>query len=172
MSDPLRTPYPPDPPDDDTREPSFDDLLDIAVEDADWANERIPRFSARRTELTRVRFTGAQLSEGSILDVTFAECRADLAVFRFAKFERVVFRDCRLEESDFYGAELVDVLFERCDLRLAVLSVAKCERVELRGCKLEGVQGVGTLRGARLPWNDVLENAPLFAAALGLEIVD
>jgi hypothetical protein len=28
------------------------------------------------------------------------------------------------------------------------------------------------LRGARLPWNDVLQNGPLFASALGLEIVD
>jgi hypothetical protein len=43
---------------------------------------------------------------------------------------------------------------------------------ERRSCDLKGLQGVEALRGARLPWNDVLENAPLFAAALGLEIID
>jgi uncharacterized protein YjbI with pentapeptide repeats len=162
-----KTPYPPEA----DAEPG-DDLLDRVVEDADWANRREARFSARRMELVRVRLTGAQLPEGSILDVTFADCRADLVSFRFAKLERVVFRDCRLEESDFYGARLKDVLFERCDLRLAVFSGAKSERIELRGCNLEGLQGIDALRGARMPWNDVLQNAPLFAAALGIEVID
>ena len=32
--------------------------------------------------------------------------------------------------------------------------------------------GVEALRGARMPWNDVLENAPLFANALGIEIIE
>jgi hypothetical protein len=46
------------------------------------------------------------------------------------------------------------------------------KRVELRGCDLTGLRGVEALKGARMPWNDVLENGPLFAAALGLEILD
>lgn len=165
MSDPPRTPYPPEPDGD-------DELLDATHEDVDWANRREPRFSMRRVELLRARLTGAQLPEGSILDVTFADCRADLASFRFAKLERVVFRDCRLEESDFYGAELTDVLFESCDLRLANLSVVSVQRVELNGCKLEGAQGIEKLRGMRIPWNDVLEHGPLFAQALGFDIID
>jgi hypothetical protein len=45
-------------------------------------------------------------------------------------------------------------------------------RVELRGCDLAGLRGVEALQGARMPWNDVLENAPLFANALGIEIVE
>lgn len=165
----LKSPYPPDDP-----QPAMepDDLLDAVVEDADWSNVRVPRFSARRTELKQVRLTGAQLSEGALIDVTFAECRADLAVFRFAKLQRVVFRDCRMDESDFYGATLADVLFERCSLREATFSGAKAERVELRGCTLTGLQGIDALRGARMPWNDVLENAPLFAAALQIEVLD
>lgn len=35
-----------------------------------------------------------------------------------------------------------------------------------------GLRGVEALRDARMPWNDVLENGPLFAAALGLENID
>jgi hypothetical protein len=46
------------------------------------------------------------------------------------------------------------------------------ERVELRGCDLTGLRGAEALRGMRMPWNDVLENAPLFAAVVGIEIVD
>jgi len=89
-----------------------------------------------------------------------------------AKLERVVFRDCRMGECDLYEAALVDVLFESCELREATIAGVKVKRVELRGCDLAGLQGVEALRGARMPWNDVLENGPLFASALALEIVD
>jgi len=89
-----------------------------------------------------------------------------------ATLERVVFRDCRMAECDFYESSLTDVLFERCELREATFSGARMKRVEIRGCDLAGLQGVEALRGARLRWSDVLEIAPLLATALGLEIVD
>ena len=167
MSDAPRTPYPPEPEPD-----GEDEFLDATFQDADWSNRREARFSARRVEFLRARLTGAQLPESTLIDVTFADCRADLASFRFAKLERVVFRDCRLEEADFYGAELEDVLFERCDLRLASMDNARVTRVELQGCNLDGLQGAPALRGVRMPWSDVVGNAPLFAAALGIDILD
>jgi len=45
-------------------------------------------------------------------------------------------------------------------------------RVELRGCDLTALRGVEALHGARMPWADVLENAALFASALGVEILE
>ena len=48
----------------------------------------------------------------------------------------------------------------------------RIQRVELRGCDLAGLSGVEALRTARMPWTDILENAALFATALGIEIVD
>ncbi len=89
-----------------------------------------------------------------------------------AVVEDAVFRDCRMSGCDLYGATLEDVLFERCELRETTFSAATAERVELRGCDLAGVLGVESLRGARMPWHDVLGNAPLFATALGIEIVE
>jgi hypothetical protein len=64
------------------------------------------------------------------------------------------------------------VLFERCRLRLAVVSGVKTERVDLLGCELEGLSGVEALRGARMRWDDVVQNAALFARALGIEVAD
>jgi hypothetical protein len=64
------------------------------------------------------------------------------------------------------------VLFERCALREATFTGMRLRRLELRRCQLDGVRGVEALRGARMPWNDVLENAPLFAAAIGVEVID
>jgi hypothetical protein len=67
---------------------------------------------------------------------------------------------------------LKDVLFERCELREAIVSAVGVERVELRSCDLTGLQGAEALRGARMPWNDVLENAVLFASVAGIEILE
>jgi uncharacterized protein YjbI with pentapeptide repeats len=125
-----------------------------------------------RVEARRCRLTGAELGESALTDVVFEDCRLDLVGFRVATLERVVFRDCRMNECDLYEASLRDVLFERCLLREATLSAAKVERVDLCGCDLAGVRGVEALRTVRMPWNDVLQNAPLFATALGVEIID
>jgi uncharacterized protein YjbI with pentapeptide repeats len=165
-------PYPPDLADEPRELDLAGELVDAVVEDADWANRRAPRLSALRVELRRVRLTGVELAEATLRDVVFDECRLDLAGLRLAKLERVVFRDCRLEEADLYGAQLKDVLFERCVLREATLSAATLERCELRGCDLTALRGAEQLRGVRMPWNDVLANAPLFAIALGVDLVD
>jgi len=166
-----RTPYPPDPGDDPPSAVELADLVDATVENRDWANRRAPGVVLRRVELRLCRLTGAELGESALTDVTFAGCRLDLAALRFAKLERVVFRDCRMAECDFHEASLSDVSFERCELREARFTGARVERVELAGCDLLGATGVEALRGARMPWNDVLANAPAFAIALGIEIV-
>ncbi|MDQ3217756.1 MAG: pentapeptide repeat-containing protein [Actinomycetota bacterium] len=166
-------PYPPDQDDDVPPPTDVAELVDVTVEGADWANSRPVRgMEARRAELQCCRLTGAELAEAKVSDVTFDDCRLDLVNLRSAKLERVVFRDCRMNECDFYEASLKDVLFERCQLREATFSSATLQRVELRGCDLAGVRGVESLRGSRMPWSDVLENAALFATAVGIEIID
>jgi uncharacterized protein YjbI with pentapeptide repeats len=169
---PPNSPYPPDLAEDAAPVTELEDVVDAVVDDLDWANRQALGLVARRVELRRCRLTGAELAEAVLTDVTFTECRLDLAALRMAKLDRVVFRDCRMAECDFYEASLTDVLFEHCELREATLTGVKLKRVELRRCDLAGLRGVESLRGARMPWNDVLENGPLFAAALGLEILD
>jgi uncharacterized protein YjbI with pentapeptide repeats len=175
MSKPPTAPYPPDPDDaDDAPAPTEPgDLLDVTVADADWANAAPPRsIRAHRTELRRCRLTGAELAQAQLTDVTFTECRLDLLGLRHATLERVVFRDCPMGECDLADATLKDVLFERCDLRRATFSGVAIQRVELRGCELGELRGTEGLRGARMPWSDLLENAAVFAAALGIELVE
>jgi uncharacterized protein YjbI with pentapeptide repeats len=169
---PPISPYPPDLADGAEPAVELDDLTDAVATDLDWANQRAQGLAALRTEIRRCRLTGTELAEATLVDVTFVDCRLDLVGLRLARLERVVFRDCRMEECDLYEATLTDVLFERCQLRQARFGGSKVQRVELRGCDLTGVDGVESLRGARMPWHDVLQNAPLFATALGLEIVD
>ena len=174
MGKPPVAPYPPDLDHDEDAPPVTEpgDLVDVVARDLDWANLSLRGFKARRVEFHRCRLTGSELAEATLSDVSFVECRLDLVGLRVAKLERVIFRDCRMEECDFADAALADVLFEHCELRRGSVGGARLKRVELRGCGLAGLDGVESLRGARMPWNDVLDNAPLFAAALGVEIVD
>jgi uncharacterized protein YjbI with pentapeptide repeats len=172
VSKPPRSPYPPDIAEEPEAAVEFGDLVDAVARDCDWANRRSQRFAAQRVELRRCRLTGAELAEATLRDLTFDECRLDLVGLRFAQLERVVFRDCRMSECDFYGSSLTDVLFERCELREATFSTCTLQRVELRGCDLAGVRGAEALRGARMPWSDVIDNAGLFATTLGIQIVD
>jgi len=60
------------------------------------------------------------------------------------------------------------------DLRYnwAVVRLAAVDEVELRGCTLDGIAGLERLRGAAMPWADVVGNAGLLAAALGIRVLD
>ena len=62
--------------------------------------------------------------------------------------------------------------FDRCDLSEADLTGARFERSELRGCTLDGVRGGASLRGAAMPWSDILAAAGTFADALGIRILE
>jgi uncharacterized protein YjbI with pentapeptide repeats len=166
------SPYPPDLSEETIPPAGFGDLSDHIVNGADWANERSSGLTLRRVELHLCRLTGAGLSEAALTDVTVVDCQLDLVAFRFAKLERVVFRDCRMRDCDFYEASLSDVLFERCELHEATFTAAKAQRVEIRGCDLTGLRGIEALRGVRMPLNDVLASAQLFANAVGIEIID
>ena len=147
-------------------------LSEAIVAGADLANLHAPKAGLRRTSVGEARLTGATLSEASLRDVTFSDCRIDLASLAAARLERVVFADCDLRETSFGEAVLRDVRFERCDLGGAELSRVRLQRVVLAGCRLEGINAVGDLRGASMPWPDIIDNAGLFAAAAGVRAAE
>jgi uncharacterized protein YjbI with pentapeptide repeats len=147
-------------------------LTDVAIERGNLANSAAPELSARRIAVAGARLTGAQWTNGTIADAAFRDCRIDLATFAGTTFERVVFEDCLLAQADFRDALLRSVRFERCDLTEADLAGVRIDRVELRGCTLDGLNGIERLRGAAMPWADVVGHAGLLAAALGIRVLD
>jgi uncharacterized protein YjbI with pentapeptide repeats len=118
------------------------------------------------------RLTGAQLTRASISDAVFRDCRIDLGTFAGATLERTTFADCRLEQLELREALLRVVRFERCDLTEADLTGLRIDGCELRDCTLAGAAGLERLRGAAMPWDDVLGNAGALAAALGIRVLD
>ena len=54
----------------------------------------------------------------------------------------------------------------------ATFAGARFDASELRGCTLEGISGADGLRGAALPWPDIVGLAGALAAALGIQVLE
>jgi uncharacterized protein YjbI with pentapeptide repeats len=147
-------------------------LIDVEVVRGNLANLVAPEPTLRRVTVTGARLTGVQWTRGSITDVVFRDCRIDLATFAGSTFERVDFEGCMLAQAEFREALLRAVRFEHCDLTQADLTGLRIDRCELRSCKLDGLAGAERLRGAAMPWADLVGHAGLFAATLGIRVLD
>jgi uncharacterized protein YjbI with pentapeptide repeats len=147
-------------------------LHDCELDGADLANLDLRGGALSRLTLRNCRLTGAQLVETSIRDVTFVDCRLDFGVLALARLDRVTLRGCELREASLEQAQLRDVRLERCDLSRAMLGQAQLQRVELDGCRLEGLRSIADLRGAAMPWPDVVAGAGAFAQALGITVLE
>jgi uncharacterized protein YjbI with pentapeptide repeats len=123
-------------------------------------------------KLKDTRCSGLKLQTGTLKDVTFANCKLDLANFRYTKLERVRFIDCILSESDFYMATLKDVFFENCSLISTEFSSAKCKNVDLRGSDVSTIRGISGLKGAIIDSMQLIAIAPLLAQEAGLSVKD
>ncbi len=116
--------------------------------------------------------TGIRLSDASIQDVAFHGCRIDLASFASTTLRRVMFDECLLTQTDFLDAQLESVRFDHCDMGELDLRGARLLRCELRDCNLDGLQGVENLRGAAMPWPEIVAMAGVWASALGIEEIE
>lgn len=146
--------------------------VDVSISHADGANAVFDESGLHRTSFTACRLTGLGLPGCTAQDVTFTECRLDLANFRFANLKRVSFIGCDLRGADFSNAMLNDVTFTNCTLDEAVFDKARSERVLLDGGSIVDVRGLEGLRGAQVRSDRVLDLARSMAQALGLELVD
>jgi uncharacterized protein YjbI with pentapeptide repeats len=147
-------------------------LHDAVLAGADLANAALRGATLHRVEIRDCRLTGLSLLEASLRDVTITGCQADFAVLAAARLERVAFTGCRLGEAAFDDARLHDVRFEACDLTRSTFGHASLSRVELAGCELEGLRSLADLRGASMPWPDLVANAGRFAALAGVTVLD
>jgi hypothetical protein len=66
---------------------------------------------------------------------------------------------------------LDDTTLEQARLVDADLAGLRIDRCELRSCALDGLAGVERLRGAAMPWADVVGHAGLLASALGIRVL-
>ena len=152
-------------------------LINLAFADVELDTCNLATVGARSGSMRRVtargcRMTGLLWTEGVLRDVVLRDCRIDLASFAATTIEQVVFDGCILRQTDFQDAELRMVSFVDCDLTEADLSNARLAHCELRGCTLDGLRGASSLRGAAMPWADIVAAAGTFADAVGVRVLD
>jgi uncharacterized protein YjbI with pentapeptide repeats len=152
-------------------------LINLAFVDVDLDTCNLATIDARSGSMRRVtargcRMTGLLWTEGALRDVTLSDCAIDLASFAATTIEHVVFERCILRQTDFQDADLRLVRFVDCDLTDADLSGARVAHCELRGCTLDGLRGAASLRGAAMPWADIVAAAGTFADAVGVRVLD
>lgn len=125
------------------------------IRDGDlWEAVRVSDATLSELSVTRLRveesiLRGVDLSGGHVPNLTLADVR-------LAK--------CNLANCDARGGWMTRVAARECR--------AKVTNCELRGCGLDAIRGVTSLRGARMPWDDIVGYAGLFAGALGISVLD
>jgi len=91
--------------------------------------------------------------------------------------EGVELRDMELVKVELTGARLRawslrDTRLRECSLANVEAPYSEWNAVELHGCRLDGIRSVENLRGAAMPWEDIVGNAGLFAAAAGIRATE
>ena len=138
----------------------------------DCSNKQLEEARVSDVVLDGCRLTGLTIHGGSLRDVVVRDCRADLVSLTESGLERVTFEACVLTQADFLDARMTAVKFLGCDLSGADLRGARMTGCELRGCTLDGLIGVEALRGAKMPWADIVGAAGVLAGALGIEVLE
>ena len=152
-------------------------LEKLGLSDCELTRCELANLEGRGTQATRVRvqesrLTGIGFPEGTLRDLLVRGCRLDLASFGFAQLIRVTFEDCLMAETSFLGARLEQVRFQGCDLSRADFREASLQRCEFSSSDLTDLQGVAQLRGAAVDRAGLVANVDLWAAALGITVLD
>ncbi len=146
-------------------------VLDSVLAGVRGVGTNLAEATLRDVEVTDARLGGTQL-HGAVLErVLIRGGKIDFLNLRSARLKDVVFEGCVLVEPDFGGARLERVEFVDCALKGADLTGATLVDVDLRGAvPLEIARGVDRLAGAVISTAQLLDLAPVLAAASGIRV--
>jgi uncharacterized protein YjbI with pentapeptide repeats len=148
------------------------ELADAALVSCDLSNVQGQGVQAERVTLESTGATGLGFPEARLCDLDFRECRLDLTSFAFSRFARVKFEGCLMTEASFLDAQLEAVRFDGCDLGRADFRGARLRRCEFRRTNLAEIEGVDRLSGAAIDSPGIVAMADVWAAALGISVLD
>jgi uncharacterized protein YjbI with pentapeptide repeats len=148
-------------------------LVDVVLEHCDLANARWSDASATRLAVSSSRLTGFAGPGMSLQHTTIRDSVLDFSSFRFAKFVKVEFTDCRLQNADFVSADVSGTVFRRCDLTAVEFSQVRASGAVFVDCTWDGTRGIGSLAGATIANSspiDSLAVAAAMASALDIKL--
>jgi uncharacterized protein YjbI with pentapeptide repeats len=123
-------------------------LVDVELSQCDVANARWSDAALTRVAIASSRLTGFAGPGMSIQHATIRDSVLDFGSFRFAKFVKVEFADCRMQNADFVSADLSGTVFRGCDFTGAEFSQVKAARAVFIDCIWDTARGLTSLAGA------------------------
>ena len=150
-------------------------LVDVVLDHCDLANARWSDAAGTRLTVTSSRLTGFAGPGMTLQHVTVRDSVLDFSSFRFAKFTKVEFTDCRLQNADFVSADLTGTVFRRCDLTAVEFSQSRAPGAVFVDCRWEGTKGIASLAGAQIANTspiDTLAVTVAMASALNITLTD
>jgi uncharacterized protein YjbI with pentapeptide repeats len=148
-------------------------FADVWVRNVRWVGTELSDSSWQDAQLIEGTMAGVELGGSNLRRVGFEGCKFDSVNFRRAKFRDVSFVDCVLRHTDFGDAELTNVTFPGSVLQGLLLNQARLKKFDLRGAVSLGIaDGIDALRGATISSSQLMDLAPDFARAIGINVVD
>ena len=147
-------------------------LVDVLVEDSDFAGAQMPEASFTRVTFRSCRMSSALLAQARLRDVTFSESKLDDVNFRMSQGDRVVSDDVNLRGADFYAAHLTSARFYDCDMSGTEVSQAILPRARLHGSLLSDIKGGEYLRDVVIDSSQVLPLTLQVFRALDIRVED
>ena len=123
-------------------------LVDTELSQCDLANARWSDAAVTRLAINSSRLTGFAGPGMSVQHATIRDSVLDFGSFRFAKFLKVEFADCRLQNADFVSADLSGTVFRGCDLTGTEFSQVKARGAVFVDCTWDAAKGLASLAGA------------------------
>lgn len=148
------------------------ELTDVTAHDCLLFGANWDGVSMHRIEFDKSMMSGIVLSDALAKNIIFKNCKLDLSNFRFSKFQGVKFIDCYLKEADFMGANLKGVMFENCDLDEAEFSGANLDKTDFRTSKIAGMKGTASMKGAIIDTTQLIDLSFPLARDIGIKIMD
>lgn len=130
-------------------------ISDSMLRNCDLSTAFCSESSLIRAHIIGGRMTGVDFSLSTLKDVTFENCKLNMANFRFSKLTRVEFINCVLSETDFQGSELTEVAFQSSHLEKVEFGQCRIIKVDARTSQLFDIRGWQSLRGVTIPLQHV-----------------
>ncbi|MVU83895.1 pentapeptide repeat-containing protein [Nocardia sp. ET3-3] len=148
-------------------------FTDVWLRSTRWIRTDLSETNWMDAEFVLAALSGVEAFGSTLRRVSFHNCKFDSVNLRGATLIDVSFVDCVLRDVDIMDAKLTGVTFPGSEISGLNLRNAKLKNVDLRQARSIGIAGgVESLTGATITNLQLLELAPVFAAAFGIVVED
>jgi len=147
------------------------DALDCIFRQCNLSASKFVDSSWHVISFDGIRASGMQLQHSRLKNILFKDSKLEMTNFRSTHMENIIFEDCNLDEVDFNGARLKNIDFINCTIKNISFAGTKIVSVNLSQSHIESIKGVASLKGITISYDQLMQLAPYFAHEAGIKVV-